>query len=118
MGKSKKRGGSGAANPSSYSSAATYEIQSVGPKDVQYNNVFGINGDNNPSNAIRGLQGQIAGKRRKKSYKNRSKRGGLWGQVINQALVPFGLLGLQQKYGKRYTKKHRRFRTKTYKRIY
>jgi hypothetical protein len=118
MGRTKRKGGTGAANPSSYSSASTYEMQTVGPENVQYNNVFGINGDNNPSNAIRGLQGQIAGKRSKKNYKNRNKRGGLWGQVINQALVPFGLLGLQQIFGKRYTKKNRSFRKKTYKRRY
>ena len=38
---------------------------------------------------------QSAGKRR------RSRRGGFFGEVINQAIVPFGLLGLQQTYRKK-----------------
>ena len=33
--------------------------------------------------------------------KGKSKRGGFWGQVINQAIVPFGILGMQQTYNKR-----------------
>ena len=50
---------------------------------------------------------QTAGKR------SRRRRGGLLGQVINQAIVPFGLLGLQQSYkknkrGGKRTRKHRR----------
>jgi hypothetical protein len=50
---------------------------------------------------------QSAGKRRK------SRRGGFFGEVINQAIVPFGLLGLQQTYrkkrtGGRRTRRHRR----------
>ena len=38
--------------------------------------------------------------------KTRSKKGGYWAQVINQALVPFGLWGLQNRYGKRHTRKN------------
>jgi len=50
---------------------------------------------------------QSAGRRR------RSRRGGFFGEVINQAIVPFGLLGLQQTYrkkrtGGRKTRRHRR----------
>ena len=50
---------------------------------------------------------QSAGRRRK------SRRGGFFGEVINQAIVPFGLLGLQQTYrkkshGGRKTRRHRR----------
>ena len=50
---------------------------------------------------------QSAGKRRK------NRRGGFFGEVINQAIVPFGLLGLQQtykkkSYGGRKTRRHRR----------
>jgi len=51
---------------------------------------------------------QSAGKRRGK----RSRRGGLWGEVVNQAVVPFALLGMQQTYRKKRhggkTRKHRR----------
>ena len=50
---------------------------------------------------------QSAGRRKK------SRRGGFFGEVINQAIVPFGLLGLQQtyrkkRYGGRRTRRHRR----------
>jgi len=43
---------------------------------------------------------QSAGKRRSRS---RSRKGGLWGQVINQAIVPFSILGMQQSFRR---KKH------------
>lgn len=47
---------------------------------------------------------QHGGKRRHRGV--RSKKGGYWAQVIEQALVPFGLLGLQNVYANR-TRKHR-----------
>lgn len=43
---------------------------------------------------------QSAGKRRSRS---RSRKGGLWGQVINQAIVPLSILGMQQTFRR---KKH------------
>ena len=85
------RGGS-SANPSSYSSASGYGMAVNGTADDQFNRVMN-NGSN--SNTIIGAQGQKAGGKR------RSKRGGFWGQVINQAIVPFGILGMQQTYNKR-----------------
>jgi len=109
----KHRGGN-AANPSSYSSASTYGMAVNGSGDSQFNRVFG-NGGN--SNIITGVQGQNAGipptLAQKAGGKRRSKRGGFWGQVINQAVVPFGILGLQQTYGKKRHsggKTHRRRR--------
>ena len=102
----KHRGGS-SANPSSYSSASTYGMAVNGSGDSQFNRVFG-NGGN--SNIITGVQGQNAGipatlaqkagGKRSTSGK-RSKKGGFWGQIINQAVVPFGILGLQQTYGRK-----------------
>jgi len=44
---------------------------------------------------------QNGGKRRSR----RAKRGGYWGNVISQALVPFSLLFAQNRYG---TRKHRK----------
>ena len=41
----------------------------------------------------------------------RSRRGGFLGALINQAIVPFSLLGMQQSYRRKHrggTKKHRR----------
>ena len=40
--------------------------------------------------------------------KRRRKKGGYWAQVIETALVPFGLLGLQNAYGRRTRKHHRK----------
>jgi hypothetical protein len=98
--------GGNAANPSSYSSASTYGMAVVGSGDSQFDRVFN-NGSN--SNVITGLQGQVAGGRRRKS-----KKGGFLGEVINQAIVPFGILGMQQTYNKRKhsnsRKTHRRRR--------
>lgn len=86
-----KRGGEGAANPSSYDSASTYMRATVGTPNQQYDNVFDSSkSSNSNSNAIVGLQGQKAGTRRKK--------GGYWSQVFNQAIVPFSILGMQQTY--------------------
>lgn len=93
----KHRGGS-SANPSSYSSASTYGMAVNGSGDSQFNRVFG-NGGN--SNIITGVQGQNSGipaTLAQKAGGKRSKRGGFWGQIINQAIVPFGILGLQQTY--------------------
>jgi hypothetical protein len=110
----KHRGGSNAPNPSSYSSASSYGMAVNGSGDSQFNRVFG-NGGN--SNIITGLQGQNAGLpptlAQRAGGKRRSKKGGFWGQVINQAVVPFGILGLQQTYRrKRHNggKTHRRRR--------
>uniref|UniRef100_A0A6C0EQQ1 Uncharacterized protein n=1 Tax=viral metagenome TaxID=1070528 RepID=A0A6C0EQQ1_9ZZZZ len=95
-----KKGGAGAANPSSYSDAQSYMKATVGSGDQQYNNVFSSShSSNSNSGSIVGLQGQKAGSRKRSA--SRRKRGGLWGQIINQALVPFSILGMQQTYRKR-----------------
>ena len=97
----KHRGGS-APNPSSYSSATTYGGVVNGSLDSQFDRVFG-NGGN--SNILTGAQGQNLGLpptvAQKAGGRRRSKKGGFWGEVINQAVVPFGILGLQQTYGRK-----------------
>lgn len=114
----KYRGGS-APNTSSYSSASTYGMAVNGTGDSQFDRVFSQSGMDGrfQSNTIVGAQGQNLGLpptlAQKAGGKKRSKRGGFWGQVINQAVVPFGILGLQQTYRrKRHTggKTHRRRR--------
>lgn len=108
-GRKHKRGGAGAANPSSYSDAQSYMKATVGSGNQQYNNVFSSShSSNSNSGAIVGLQGQKAGSRKGGS---RKKRGGLWGQIVNQALVPFSILGMQQTYRRKRNggrKSHRR----------
>jgi hypothetical protein len=99
------RGGAGYPNPSSYSSGAGYGVAVNGPTvEGQFDRTFMGNG---PAN-YRGVQGQMTGGR-----KSRRRRGGFLGEVINQAIVPFGILGMQQTYrkkrhGGRKTRRHRR----------
>ena len=98
-----------------YSDAASYMLDTVGNGNTQWSNVFMQGADNsNPSltnsNAIRGLQGQIAGGKRRKSRASRgrrTKKGGFWSEVVRQAVVPFALLGLQQTYGRKKSHKKR-----------
>lgn len=113
-----------------YSSASTYGESVNGSAAAQYDRVFTQGGPYGQvqGNVIIGAQGQnvpsasqmpsasqlslvqSAGRRRRRGSR-RSKKGGFLGQVVNQAIVPFGLLGLQQTYKrKRGGKHHRRTR--------
>lgn len=88
-----RRGGDSVPN---YGSAAGWMSNLVGDGNTQYKNVFGPNPINtSQSNTI---VSQSAGSRRRK----RGKKGGFWG-TIAQAIVPLGLLGLQQTYKRRYS---------------
>jgi hypothetical protein len=97
-----------------------------GTAGSQYNRVFDQAGAYGqiPGNAIIGEQGQniipstrlptsVEMSRIQTAGKRRHKRGGFLGEVINQAIVPFSLVGMQQTYrrkkgGKKHTRKHRR----------
>ena len=120
-GSRKMRGGS-------YTSASTYGSYVNGTGPLQFNRTFDIAGPYGSRVGAEyvGAQGQnsqqfgspsaqnlsliqSAGKRR------RSRRGGFLelGSVINQAIVPFSILGMQQTYrkkshGGRRTRRHRR----------
>jgi hypothetical protein len=119
-----KRGGA------NYSSASTYGTYVAGTANEQYDRVFSQTGPDSgiQSNILTGVQGQnthqqssptgqnlsliqSAGKRR--SRRTRHKKGGLWGEVLNQAIVPFTILGLQQSYKH---KKHAGKKTRKYRR--
>ena len=86
----------------SYSSASTYGSYVNGSGNSQFNRVFGTNGS---GGVYTGAQGQNAGLSatvaQRAGGKRRSKKGGFWGSIINQAVVPFGILGLQQTYGRK-----------------
>ena len=110
----------------SYTSGSTYGSYVNGSPDSQFARTFDATGPYaaRAGSEYVGAQGQwsqqpntpsaqnlsliqSAGRRRK------SRRGGFFGEVINQAIVPFGLLGLQQTYrkkrtGGRRTRRHRR----------
>jgi hypothetical protein len=98
-----KKGGANAPDPSSYSSASTYGSVVNGTVDQQYDRTFMGNG---PA-IYRGVQGQMTGGR-----KTRRKRGGFFGEIINQAVVPLSILGMQQTYRKKRhggkTRRHKR----------
>ena len=110
-GRRSRRGGDG---------AAEYVLSQYGTGDTQWdavfktgNPVFGneIINQHHPSSvqamAHKGGRKSTSTSTSSSSKSRRSKRGGYWGQMISQALVPFGLLGLQQAYAKR-TKKNRK----------
>ena len=87
------RGGADAPNPSSYSSGASYGVAVNGPTvEGQFDRTFMGNG---PANYT-GVQGQMTGGRR-----SRRRRGGFLGEIINQAIVPFGIFSIQQTYKKK-----------------
>jgi hypothetical protein len=104
-----------------YTSAASYEQSILGNQNQQYGRVFDIGGPNNSqSNAIMAnessgslgyLPYQRAGRKsRRRKSSRRHKRGGFLGNVLNQAIVPFGLVGLNQYYGKKSGSKTRKMR--------
>ena len=107
--------------------ASEYMSQLVGDANAQYNRTFDVNSSANKGNALvladgRSISGGSSRRRRSRargkgrgrasgSSRSRTKRGGFMGSVINQALVPLTLIGLQQRYkGKRQGK----FKGKTY----
>ena len=121
-----KRGGS-------YTSASTYGSYVNGSVPEQWGRVFDQSGayGSAQSNTLIGAQGQnapptssptntnliqSAGKpRRKKSRKSRksrkNKRGGLYAEVISQAVAPLTILALQQSYrNKRFGKSQKNYR--------
>lgn len=100
----------------SYNSGTTYNEYVNGSGDAQYNRVFDQGGmyDTRPSNLLIGAQGQWSQPTNAPTAQNlsliqsagtrrRRKRGGYWGQVINQAAAPLALLGMQQSFRR---KKH------------
>jgi hypothetical protein len=109
----------------SYTSASTYGGYVSGSGDSQFSRTLNQEGSFGqiPGNVIIGAQGQnvtpvsqipnagqlalvqTAGRRR--------RRGGFLGEVVNQAIVPLTILGMQQTYrrkrgGKRHTRRHTR----------
>jgi hypothetical protein len=99
--KSKRRGGNhNTGSTVNYGSASNWMLDTVGKPDAQWNNTFSQK-SSYPSNwgnalwATNGSGNHTGGKTRRK------RKGGNLGQVINQAVVPFGLLGLQQSYGRK-----------------
>ncbi len=108
----KMRGGKGfppnfESVPNSNGPSAWYDVSSkVGPLDQQYNRTFLGNGPGNEL-VVGGQRASMAGGRRRRRSKHR--RGG---SVVSDAIVPLGLLALQQTYGKKFKKSRRTRRTR------
>jgi len=97
--KSKKRGGFPVGTTKNYYDDANWMLNTVGNGKTQWDNVFS---NNSPytgyGNALpsANYKYHVGGRRTR-----RKRRGGNLAQVINQAVVPFGLLGLQQSFRKK-----------------
>ena len=103
-----KKGGS-----SNYTSASSYGSYVNGSGDSQFSRTFDQTGEyaNRLGTDYVGAQGQWAKTVGQPSSQNlsliqsagksRRRRGGVFGSVINQAIVPFSILAAQQTYGKR-----------------
>jgi len=100
-----KRGGDG--------SAWQYELNKVGDLNTQVQNALTVQPGQSiatqHSNTIVPVGQPNASQSsyvvNMKGGKRRQKKGGYWSQVLSRAIVPFTLLGLQQKFGKK-TRKH------------
>jgi len=110
----------------SYSSAATYGEYVNGSGGSQWARTMDQAGQYGqiPGNTIIGAQGQNVPPASQiptggqlnlvQSAGRRRKRGGFLGEVVNQAIVPFALLGMQNTYrrgrkgGRRTRRRHRR----------
>jgi len=51
-------------------------------------------------------QRQMQKQQQQQQQQSRGKKGGYWGAVLETAAVPLALLGMQQFYGKRHTRRH------------
>ena len=104
--------------------ATEYTTQNYGGMDAQLARF-----DSSPSNALTNVHGQSingvinsptpaqlamiqGGGRRRKSKKN--KKGGFLGSIVNQAIVPLGIFGMQQSFKRKHnhtgyqgTRRHR-----------
>jgi hypothetical protein len=97
----RQRGGSG---------AASWTLKNFGGGNDQWNNVF--QGQGSTGNLLKTVPGAPAvghNNIAQGSMKGgkRSRKGGFWGHVISQALVPFGLWGAQNRFGKRMTRRNK-----------
>ena len=124
--KSKSRSQKGGNQGAYPDSAWGFQLNNVGDAWSQFTRVMGSPNTSNvitpASTATTGATGatgdapvahssQKGGRRRNR---NRAKKGGYWGAVLEQAIVPLTLLGLQQKFGTR--RNHGAPRNKTFRR--
>ena len=101
-------------NPATYAAggsegAAPYVLSQYGDGNTQWDNVFRGSGPSPYGNQLVNLQhpgvtspaSLSPPPTQKGGSRKRGKKGGFMGSVLSQAVVPFGLLALQQSYGRR-----------------
>ena len=63
-----------------------------------------FSGNNNGNGLVLTNGKSVGGTRRKGKGRGKSRRGGQWSQIFNQAIVPASILALQQSYRRRGSK--------------
>ena len=86
-------------------SAWQWQLNNLGDGWTQFTNSLTGN-PNNQSNVIVQNHAKPMMKGGKRRRCSRGKRGGYFGAVLEQAAVPLAVLGAQQYYGKRHSRKH------------
>lgn len=107
----------------SYSSASSYGMYVNGPVGsqwartmdqsgpygkVQGNTIIGAQGQNIPPTSMVPSQTDLS--RIQSAGRRRHRRGGFLGEIVNQAIVPFALVGMQNTYRRRKGGRSRRTR--------
>lgn len=101
-------------------SAWGFQMNNLGNGWTQFMNSLSLQPGQSASNQsnvivpIRNAGKMVGGKKQRRAGRarsqGRSKKGGYWGAVIEQAAVPLTLLGMQQVYGRRKNKSAKRGR--------
>ena len=86
-------------------SAWQWQLKNLGDGWTQFTNSLTGN-PNNQSNVIVQNHSKPMMKGGKRRNRSRGKRGGFFGAVLEQAAVPLAVLGAQQYYGKRHSRKN------------
>lgn len=115
--------------PNNGGGAAGWVEGHYGNENQQYNSVFDIGSttlgnsfthlpaSQMPTNQSLALIQSAGGRRRGRRGRMTKRRGGfLMGEVINQAVVPFGLLALQNRYGRRKSRMNKSRRSRKFRR--
>jgi hypothetical protein len=97
--KRSQRGGSQGSYPDS---AWGFQLNNLGDGWTQFTNSLTGNPNNQSNVIVQNHPKMMKGGKRQ----SRGKRGGYFGAVLEQAVVPLALLGTQQFYGKKYSRKN------------
>jgi len=111
--RSQKRSQTGGSQGSYPDSAWGFQMNNLGNGWTQFMNSLSLQpgSTNQSNNIVQNLPKMRGGKRRrmnrsKSQSQSRGKKGGYFGAVLEQAVVPLALLGMQQSYGKKHTRRN------------